>query len=183
MNANGTNIRRVGEGIPMPLFSPDGSKLSFTRKYHYSKDTDTIALVISELGDNNRSYQTEIHKDSGAIYSWCFSLDEKQLYFSKIGRTIIRKGEPLMKGEGIYVMNSDRSNLRRLTKERVMSSLVLTADGKRILYVKDNNLYSITTDGSDSTQITSNELFQFGFAMAPDRRHILFLSYPDLVNK
>ncbi len=125
-------------------------------------------------------------------------------FYSPDGKQIVFRGRPLSPGQELddyksllgkalwrptmlelYVMNSDGSNLRQITKLGAASfAPYFHPDGKRIIFSsnkddpkgRDFDLYLINVDGSGLERVTYNETFD-GFPMfSPDRQRLVFAS-------
>ncbi|MDD5284696.1 MAG: Tol-Pal system beta propeller repeat protein TolB [Desulfuromonadaceae bacterium] len=142
-------------------WSPDGSKIALA----LSKDGDAEIYTISKDGGNPRrltvSYSLEVYP------TW--SPDGKQIAFVSD-----RLGKPQ-----IFVMDADGGNVRRLTTSGSYNvNPRWSPKGDRIAYSRSNGgfqIYSILTDGTGDTQLTSDGNNE-NPSWSPDGRFITFSS-------
>lgn len=173
MKSDGTNHTRLtsgGSAYSFPDWSPDGMQLVFQATIN--ELFDLYAINIS--GTNLRNLTNDVTLDTTP--SW--SPDGKRIAFAS-DRTFDPKGY-VEQGNSyeIYVMDSDGSNVHRLTNnERTDISPEWSPDGQKIAFVSDSELYVINVDGTDLRQLTNSDRF---FANSPiwlpDGQHIAFAS-------
>ncbi|MGH7857723.1 MAG: TolB family protein [Candidatus Binatia bacterium] len=127
MNADGSGVRQIAEGS-MPAWSPDGRWLAFAATS--TRDYDCTTIRIWELNGPG------IREVGVGCFDWYpdWSPDGEQIVFSSS-----RDWNTL--DIGIYVANSDGTNVRRLTPEwdgsepRSMLNPSWSSDGRRIAYM------------------------------------------------
>lgn len=142
-------------------WSPDGSRIALA----LSKDGDSEIYTLAKDGSNpvrlTVSYSLEVYP------SW--SPDGKQIAFVSD-----RLGKPQ-----IFVMDSDGSNVRRLTTSGSYNvNPRWSPKGDRIAYTRSMGgfqIFSIHTDGSGDTQLTSDGNNE-NPSWSPDGRFITFSS-------
>jgi TolB protein len=142
-------------------WSPDGSRIALSM----SKDGDPDIYLISREGKQ----LAKLTNNEAIDISPSWSPDGSRLAFVSD-----RQGSPQ-----IFVMNSDGSNVRRLTQSGAYNvSPSWSPKGDRIVYSRQQagfQIYSISPDGSDDTQLTAegrNENPRW----SPDGRFITFSS-------
>ena len=165
-----------------PAWSPDGSKLIFSsdlvrNSEIYIMDVDfdaafeppSLQRFPKQLTDSSYNAEPAWSPDGGRI---AFVSD--------------RRGH-----RGLYVMNVDGSETRRLTNypHNDVSQPTWSPDGKRIAYVSwldgfGTNIFVISDDGTGMTNLTSFHGIStpadegMGPSWSPDGEHIAFISNP-----
>ena len=177
MNADGSNERLLYREphaekpvfVLFPAWSPDGSRIAFTRVTFGEERPEPALTVIGSDGSD----ATVIALDA-ADAAW--SPDGKQIAFvstkDRFGETCFEDCEP--SGE-IYVADADGRHPRRLTEsEADEASPTWSPDGKRIAFVSDrsnreaheNEIWVVDADGAEPVRITSNSVWD----LEPDWR-------------
>jgi Tol biopolymer transport system component len=155
-NADGSGEKRVtrittGDSCG-PVWSHDGKQIAY---YSYAlphPSRNPAVWVMDPDGSNMKKLA-----DHGLSPSW--APDDKQIAFASN-----RDGK-----FQIYVMNSDGSNPRRLTKNKAEeSSPVWAPDGAAIVFVSDREnehpaLYLMGADGSEQHRLTFSKTQDFCF--------------------
>ena len=76
----------------------------------------------------------------------------------------------------IYVMNPNGSGVQRLTEDQFAPATDLSptwsADGTRIAFSRDFDIYSMNADGSNRTQLTNNADAEYNPTWSPDGSRI-----------
>lgn len=124
-----------------PVWSPDGSKIAFVST---QPNDHTYNIYVMDSDGQNRKQLT--HDSLGAVQpSW--SPDGTRIAFSaEISSTNIN----------IFTMASDGSDVRQLTHNAEEDeSPTWSPGGGRIAYCVDGKIYVMTSDGSQSTYITT----------------------------
>lgn len=169
--------------------SPNGKKIIFTSM----RDGDLDLYSMDKNGKNVRRLTTELGYDGGAF----FSPDGKQIVYrsyhpkteAEIARYKQRLSENLIEPNNfeIWVMNTDGSNKRQVTKLGSASfAPFFTPDGKRIIFCTNHfatdqrkrnfDLALINLDGTGLERVTFEETFD-GFPMfSPDGKKLVFAS-------
>ena len=168
-------------------FSTDGRKIVFTSM----RDGDLDIYTMDSDGRHVRRLTTEPGYDGGPF----FSRDGKQIvyraYHPQTTEQIARYRQKLLENLieptvfEIWVMNSDGSNKRQVTKLGAASfAPYFFPEGKRIIFAsnvndpkgRDFDLYMINVDGTGLERITYNDTFD-GFPMfSPDGKRLVFAS-------
>jgi Tol biopolymer transport system component len=129
MNADGTNVRRVStlpegaQGDFAPRFSPDGTKLVFTR---YRGDPKPAALFTIRVDGSGLRRLTPWSNGAGDA-DW-----------SPGGKKLVFEANPNNKCFGdVYTVDSDGQHLKNITDNRCEGGIadpVWSPDGKKILF-------------------------------------------------
>jgi Tol biopolymer transport system component len=189
-NSDGTDLKRLtfSDGYDAEAtVSPIGDKIVFTS----TRDGDPEIYVMDIDGSNQKRLTFEMGYDGGAF----FSLDGTKIVFrSSRPQTEeeLADYEDLAKNGmfrpsilEIYVMNSDGSDIKKITNfGKASFAPFFHPDGKRIIFSsnvhskkgRNFDLYIINIDGTGLEQITFNETFD-GFPMfTSDGKQIVFCS-------
>jgi len=189
-NADGDNIARLtnSDGYDAEAtVSPKGDKIVFTS----TRDGDPELYIMDIDGSNQTRLTFEKGYDGGAF----FSLDGSKIVF-RASRPLTEEEladyEDLAKNGmfrpsilEIYVMNSDGSDIKKITNfGKASFAPFFHPDGKKIIFSsnvhsdsgRNFDLYTINIDGTGLEQITFNETFD-GFPMfTKDGKHLVFCS-------
>ncbi len=174
--------------------SPDGQQIVFTS----SRDGDLELYSMNSDGSNVRRLTHEKGYDGGAFYS----PDGKMVVYRAYHPTDpkeIAEGEQLLREQlvkpskmEIFVMNSDGSNKRQVTRNGAANfAPFFTPDGKRIIFASNVNdpkgydfdLFLVDLDGRNTEQVTFSKGFD-GFPMfSPDGKKLVFVSSRNATSK
>lgn len=161
MNADGSGVTQLTShpfDEYLPLFSPDGSRITFGRCFATCQ-----VVVINADGSGER-----VVVDDGFPGAW--SPDGNRIAFGGPGGTGI---------DGIYVVNVDGSGLVRVLDPDFITDW--SPDGRQLMIVSgrdgDLELYATPLDGSPVTKLTDNTANDnAGTGWSPDGSRILFNS-------
>ncbi len=190
MNADGSNITRVnhnfiGEGEQNPTFSPDGTKILFEALIGINSH-----IFVMNADGNNEIQLTSFTNGSEWVHSGdaSWSPDGSKIVFQS------NKDSDNDGGSGIYIMNSDGSNVTRINHSFIgdgEQNPKFSPDGSKILFEAQmgnhSHIFVMNTDGSNETQLTNftsgNEYTYTGDASwNPDGSKIVFQSNKDSDN-
>lgn len=174
VNTDGTNLRKLTDfdtdlrSIGSISWSPDGSKIAFSKAEEYN--TDDIYIVnqngsgLMQLTDNSdiADRYPKWSPDGSLI---AFQRKEKDSY-------------------DIYLMNSDGSNITNLTNtpSRDEESLSWSPDGSKLRYSAsengNRNIYINDVDSGDLVNITQSQDYRGEYeAWSPDGSKIAYVQY------
>src|SRR5262245_6311456 len=147
MNADGSNAVRLTDNQAddsMPAWSPDGTKIAFTR---YEGASSGEIWVMEADGSN----QVNLTNDPADDQSPAWSPDGTRIAFSRYGDN----------GTDVYVMNADGSNQVNLTSGSLAGGEpAWSPDGTKIAFtsVSDSDLeiYVMDSDGGNPMDITND---------------------------
>jgi len=162
MNADGSNLKRLAYPhaiISNQAWSPDGSKIVF------AMGGSEIYVMNSADGSNKRrlispAYSKGIKMDDCSP-AWSPVGDKIVFYSFRHGFLEITPGRYGAYGE-IYVMDSDGSNLVRLTNDPYHTDYVpsWSPDGTKIAFSSERDgdweIYAMNADGTNVRKLTSN---------------------------
>jgi Tol biopolymer transport system component len=156
MNIDGTNNKLIY--TPDKRYFNSGGK-SFSR--------NGKKMVFSRIGSGMKIYDLE----SGTFTF--LDIDGSSPHLSPDGNKIVFFS---YKDGQLYTMNSDRTDLKRITHDNnSYSSAYFTPDGNRIITSYGNSLYSMNTDGSDMKAIFTDKN-GFYFKFSPDGSKIGYIT-------
>ncbi len=153
-----------------PMWSPDGQFIAFAsgQQGHWALHImRPDGSGITKLGDGPWGSRPVCH-----FFEW--SPDGERLCFES--------------GLGISIINADGMGLIRLVpKDYCAGDCTWSPDGTRVAFVSDrctNNgdkvdIYAVSSDGSEITNLTNNLGSDAHPAWSPDGRHIAFTSWRD----
>jgi TolB protein len=177
--------------LDAPIWSPDGSKISFL-KYYWNGGGDFVSTevyVINADGSGQRNVTDEWGRRALDIRP-IWSPDWRRIAFVPYACAAV-KGT-CVRTAYIYVMNADGSGLHRIAragKDRAISSgqrvgpraagPVWSPGGRKIAFgsERDGNveLYVMNADGSDQRRLTHSQAVEGELAWSPDGREIAFV--------
>jgi Tol biopolymer transport system component len=187
---NGSNLKQItrtnGYDAEATV-SPKGNKIVFTS----TRDGDPEIYVMDIDGNNQKRLTFEKGYDGGPF----FSLDGSKIVFRASRpeteqelndyNDLVENGLVRPTVLEIYVMDSDGSNIKKVTNlGKASFAPYFHPDGKRIIFAsnvngksgRDFDLYMINTDGTGFEQITFNDTFD-GFPMfTRDGKKLVFAS-------
>lgn len=130
-----------------PRWSPDGTRLAFSANVQFSNyllNNDEVFIVNA-----NGTGLTNVSKNSAYDFNPSWSPDGRQLAFvSSRARTV---SNPY---DGVYVMDIDGENVRRLIARDQLAEVVWSPDGQQIAFSAGGSIYVMNADGSSPARLT-----------------------------
>jgi Tol biopolymer transport system component len=190
MEADGTNETRLttepGRDIH-PMFSPDGQRLTFTRRPLVGGVTEETIHVMDPMdvdpADGNGDNPIRLTPAPSPNFMSAYSPDGSQMVFLR--------QEPPGSDNEIWVMDADGTNPKQLTDNTLNESRpVFSPDGKKIVYGRragntappeDRQLdvYVMNADGTEPTRLTTSPANDNNPRFSPDGEKIAFESTRD----
>ena len=157
MRADGLDARAITtvQGDWAPTWSPDGSRIAFSRTAGNAKGI----YVVNQDGSGVKRLTNPGGGDSDSDPEW-----------SPLGNRIafVRSG-------AIYAIDADGANARELTSVGLSPSW--SPDGSRIAFIKGNEkaaVHTMAADGSNIVRVSDDTLQAKNPAWSPDGRSIVF---------
>jgi len=185
MDPDGSNLQRLTEKQPGMIsgwaaWSPDHQKIAF--KSNLYGGPEDLEVYVMDAGGSNVQQLTSSRGWVGVIH---WSLDGNQIFFERDTDPPATGPEYPPRSLGVYVMDSDGSNVQRLTEfETTWGSW--SPDGERIAFTGHfdgiREIYVMDSDGSNVQRITHTPVREGGsFApeWSPDGQKIVFDSTRD----
>lgn len=154
-----------------PDWSPDGTRIAFAS---YRGGVHQKIFVMNADGTNPVQITTGASEDWGPDWSPDGS---KIVFYSSFN------------GDGgIYVINTNGTNLTRLTNGFLDNSPVWSPDGTRIAFsnfsiaTANTDIYVMDTNGSNPVNLTNHPAFETNPAWSPDGSQIVFSGTRDSLN-
>jgi TolB protein len=136
-----------------PVFSPPGDRLAFE-----SYRAGSRSQIWTRRIDGTHPRQlTDAHAES---YSPAYSPDGRRIVF--------------VRSYHLFIMRSDGSHVRRLTKGRYDASPAFSPDGGRISFTRDDDVYILKLNGHRLHRLTRTKFAEGTPRFSPDGRRIAF---------
>jgi Tol biopolymer transport system component len=166
INTDGRNVSRLTRDVEFendPTWSPDGSRIAFTR----GRDPDTDLYVMNADGSN----VLRLTNDAFTHYRPAWSPDGQRIAF-----VTERDGNA-----DIYVMDADGRGATRLTNDpRRDADPAWSPDGLTIAFARasgvgnDADIYVMNADGTNPVRLTNTPDRDFDPAWSPDGSRLAF---------
>ncbi len=168
VNADGSGLRRLTTR-PAHLFNPS-----------WSADGKTIRYGRS-LVNPDGSGHSELPRNVPLTGAW--SPDGQRIASVRVAHSPIDAGNPTKLG--LFVMNADGSNARRVAAKATAGGLAWSPNGRRIAFRRydgqlgigrgNSDLFVVNADGSGLRRLTRHAENMRWFAWSPDGRTIAYL--------
>lgn len=191
VDADGTNETRLtdepGRDIH-PMFSPDGNRLTFTRRPLDGGVTEETIHVMDPMdvdpADGDGDNPIRLTPAPSPNFMSAYSPDGTQMVFLR--------QEPPGSDNEIWVMDADGTNPKQLTDNTLVESRpVFSPDGKKIVYarrfgqtvpageIRQLDVYVMNVKGSEPTRLTTSLGNDNNPRFSPDGEKIAFESTRD----
>ena len=161
----------------------ENGRLVFVRIVDYARDSQTIASIY--VVNENAAGLRRLTRPAFGDYEPAWSPDGRRIAFVRFTGAFdaVWNHDP----REIYVMNSDGSNVRRLTRNRLYDGAPSwSRDGRRILFSRGRvvvdrltrvhaDLWVMQVDGQRKRRLTRSRAVELDAAFSPDGRRIAFL--------
>jgi len=171
MKADGTNPQKISDDATWTSWSKDGKRILFSRSSADKKTSDLFTVKA------DGSEPIQLTKDAKRNSHPQFSPDGKRIVF-----TSTRDSDK----NQLYVMNSDGTNIKRLTTDPAVGYFnpIWSPDSKKIVYYAEkgdqkDQIWTIKPDGSNQILLTGNVGHNTFPSFSPDGKSIIFNSTRD----
>ena len=185
MDADGKNQQRLTEHLGHdwdPSWSPDGKHIAYTSSEAKDIERKRPQIYVMDAdGKNRRRLSNRFIKDAEWQPSW--SPDGKRIAYTSSGNQDVAGGH-----WGIYVIDADGKNLRKLSNDAVNDQQPSwSPNGKRIAYVSSRDrrgleIYVMDADGKNQRKLTNSpdvHIHNRDPSWSPDDERIVFTSNRD----
>jgi Tol biopolymer transport system component len=186
-NTDGTNRQRITKQIQTsaPSWSPDGQEIAFTRNEDVGEYTTYSAddlFVMNADGSNMRQLTRDRNGRHAGQPAW--SPDGRQIAY--IDGESVPSGQPSRPG-GLFVMDADGDNVRRLTRGNVDTDPAWSPGGNEIAFARCEcpntnslhlDLYVVNVASGATRRLTRTPgVFEATPSWSPDGSRIAFVRW------
>lgn len=158
----------VGE----PAWSPDGTKIAYSRPDYTARPRVSHIFVVSADGSGN----TQLTRGEVFDESPSWSPDGNRIVFSReTGHKVLESGGLLGGDRSMVTVDSATGDDEQVIASGRFYSPRWSPDGRRIAYVKSDQLGVIDVDGANVRILTGGAHIE-GLAWSPDGSHIAYVS-------
>ncbi len=175
------------KSVRFPSISDDGTKVAFIAILEYESSNDEITFldydsaeifVINSDGSNLKQVTDSTAQGAIPRLACSISGDGSKIVFA--GEKDYNSPNPQ---SGIFIVNSDGSELKQVTNLTSYSSPSISNDGTKVVFTAKSNgntdLFVVNSDGTGLKQLTSNTLNVIPSQISGDGSKIVFLQYPN----
>ena len=161
-----------GPTIREPAWSPDGTKIAYSRTDYRARPRVSHIFVVNADGRGNTQLTSgEVFDESP---SW--SPDGSRIVFSReTGHKVLESGGSLGGKRSLVTMDSGTGADQQVIATGGFYSPQWSPDGRRIAYVKSDQLGVIDVDGANARILTGGAHIE-GLAWSPDGSRIAYVS-------
>ena len=180
---DGTNATKLTAGWPggeeddSPAWSPDGTKIAFSRfaeRIHHDDPVHHIYVINADGSGERRLTDGDVRDDTP---TW--SPDSKQIVFSRHNlETDPRFYYYNTRDEYLVVIDADGSNEAALTRGgTIEQEPKWSPDGSLIAYSSDSDLWVMRRDGSYPRPVSVSNSAGNGYSWSPDGKNIAYIGF------
>lgn len=166
MKADGTDDRQLADGV-LSALAPDGAHLTYMKMKKSDQGPVPDGFSALTVADGKPVPPGPAEAGAPAVISGPFST-----YSPDSTRLICANAD-----DGLWVMNADLTKKTRLTSDKNDRLPLFSPDGKKVAFVRGNDLYLMNADGSDAKAIASGYVV-VDYTFSPDGTQILAEGIP-----